>query len=204
MRFGGVLAIAVVGMTAVLAAGCRVDTHENGDSKDVKIATPFGGMHVKTNDAVVLEEIGLPAYPGAQPAKNDKDHDTADVNMSFGGFQLRVKTATYRTDDPPEKVEAFYRNGLRRFGDVVKCLNNNAVGTPVRTTEGLTCDNKNGTHITVEEHPGKSKVELRAGSQQHQHIVTIDQEGGGTKFGLVALDLPGNMSSDNDDDKNRQ
>jgi len=204
MRFGGLLAFAMVGATAALMTGCRVDTNEKGDGKDVKISTPFGGMHVKTNDAVVLEDIGLPAYPGAQPAKKDKDSDTADVNMSFGNFQLRVKSATYRTDDPPERVEAFYRNGLGRFGNVVKCVNNNAIGTPVRTTEGLTCDNKNGTHITAEERPGKSKVELRAGSQQHQHIVTIDREAGGTKFGLIALDLPGDMSSDGDNDQNRQ
>jgi len=50
-------------------AGCHVDEHKNGDSDNVKIETPFGGLQVKTNDAAVLADIGLPAYPGAQPEK---------------------------------------------------------------------------------------------------------------------------------------
>ncbi len=50
------------------------------------------------------------------------------------------------------------------------------------------------------------KTELKAGSKQHQHIVSINPDGSGTKFGLVALDLPGHFSfGDKDaDDANRQ
>jgi len=45
-------------------------------------------------------------------------------------------------------------------------------------------------------------LELKAGSKVHQHIVEIDPDGGGTKFGLVALELPGKMfSDDGEDDK---
>jgi hypothetical protein len=43
------------------------------------------------------------------------------------------------------------------------------------------------------------KREFKAGSKQHQHIVSIDPEGNGTKFGLVALDLPGHLSVDGGD-----
>ena len=195
-----------MGLAAALLAGCEVDTHKDGDSKDVKIATPFGGMRVKTNDTVVLEDIGLPAYPGAVAVKKDSDKDTssADVNMSFGSFQLRVKAASYRTDDSPAKVEKFYRDGLKRFGDVIACRDDRAVGTPEHTAEGLTCDNQKEGHITVDDHPSKDKLELKAGSKQHQHIVAIDAEGGGTKFGLVALDLPGKIFTDGGDDENKQ
>ena len=46
------------------------------------------------------------------------------------------------------------------------------------------------------------KMELKAGSKQHQHIVAVDPEGSGTKFGIVALDLPGRISiGDDKDDK---
>jgi hypothetical protein len=46
-------------------------------------------------------------------------------------------------------------------------------------------------------------MELKTGSQQHQHIVALDPDGGGTKIGLVALDLPGKLSfgDSKDDDK---
>ena len=201
MRVAGVVA---AGFAVALLAGCRVQSDKHGDSDDVKIATPFGGMQVKTNDAVVVEGIGLPTYPGAQLVKKDKDDGAADVNMSFGSFQLRVKAVSYRTGDSPEKVETFYRAGLKRFGDVIACRDNRVVGTPARTQEGLTCDNNSGNHYSVDNKPEKGALELKAGSQQHQHIVEIDAEGGGTKIGLVALDLPGDATSQSGDEQNRQ
>ena len=190
-----------MGMATTMLAGCRVESDKHGDSDNVKISTPFGGMQVKTNDNVVLDEIGLPAYPGAQLVKKDKNNGAADVNMNFGSFHLQVKAVSYRTDDSPDKVEAFYRDGLKRFGDVIACRDNRVVGTPSRTFAGLTCDNEVKNHVTVNDHPGKGNLELKAGSQQHQHLVEIDSEGGGTKIGLVALDLPGNISSDSESDK---
>ena len=201
MRVAGVVA---AGVAAALLAGCRVQTDKHGDSDNVKISTPFGGMQVKTNDAVVVEDLGLPAYPGAQLVKKDKDDGSADVNMNFGSFQLRVKAVSYQTGDSPEKVEAFYRAGLKQFGDVIACRDNRVVGTPAKTLEGLTCDNEVKNHISVDDKPSKGGLELKAGSQQHQHIVEIDAEGGGTKIGLVALDLPGDATSQSGDEQNRQ
>ena len=186
----------------VMATGCRVSSDKHGDSNDVKIATPFGGMQVKTNDAVVLNEIGLPAYPGAVLVKKDngKNDGAADVNFSFGSFQLKVKAAKYQTTDSPEKVNAFYRQALAKYGDVIQCQNNKAIGAPAQTSEGLTCDNDKENHITVSPDEvaagsdAHSKLELKAGSKKHQHIVGIEPDGSGTKFGLVALDLPGHFS----------
>ena len=80
-----------------LLAGCQVDSRDKGDGKEVKIATPFGGMHVTTNDKAVLEQIGLAAYPGATSVKKDKEDGAADVDMSFAGFQLRVRAVGFRT-----------------------------------------------------------------------------------------------------------
>lgn len=197
---GSVVALLAV---AGMVAGCHVEANKNGDSKDVKISTPFGGMNVKTNDADVMGSIGLLAYPGAQVLKNDHDHSSADVNMSFGGFQLRVKAAGFHSDDSPEKVEAFYRNELKRYGDVIACRDNQPVGSPVRTSEGLTCDNNKGNHISVDDNP-KHHLELKTGSQQHQHVVSIDPDAGATKFGLVVLDMPGKMGSNNESDDTRQ
>lgn len=185
--------LVLAGLGSMLATGCRIDSNKHGDGDNVKIATPFGGMQVKTNDAAVQSGVGLPEYPGATLVKKDKDNGAADINMSFGNFQLRVKALSYRTGDSPAKVKEFYRNALARFGDVIECSDNRPVGTPTHTTEGLTCDNEKENHITVNENVS-SKRELKAGSKQHQHIVAIEPEGNGTKFGLVALDLPGHLS----------
>jgi hypothetical protein len=197
-------AVLVMMITATaMMSGCRIESDKRNGNDNVKIATPFGGMTVKTNDAVVTEGLGLPVYPGAELVKKDKNNGAADVNMSFGSFQLRVKAASYRTEDSPDKVSAFYRKALGRYGDVIECQNDKPVGTPTRTGEGLTCDNDKENHITVNEDMS-GKRELKAGSKQHQHIVAIDPDGNGTKMGLVALDLPGHMSFGDKDDQHSQ
>jgi hypothetical protein len=185
-------AVLTAAALCTLLAGCRIDEHNTGDNKDVRIATPFGGMQVKTNDAAVTQEIGLPLYPGATAVRNDNDSGAADVNLDFGSFRMRIKAASYRTADPPEKVEAFYRDSLRHFGDVIACRNGRASGAPAQTTEGLTC-NVSGKHLSVDDSFGKDALQLKAGSKEHQHIVAIEPANGGTKIGLVALDLPSTM-----------
>jgi hypothetical protein len=203
MRTNQTAVVAMTIVTAALMSGCRIESDKHGDNDNVKIATPFGGMSVKTNDAAVVEGLGLQVYPGAELVKKDKNNGAADVNMSFGSFQLRVKAASYRTQDSPDQVTAFYRKALGRYGDVIQCQNDKPVGTSTQTAEGLTCDNEKGNHISVNDDMS-GKMELKAGSKLHQHIVAIDPEGNGTKFGLVALDLPGHLSFGDKDDKQSQ
>ena len=185
-------AVAIVG--TMLMSGCRVESSKQNGNDNVRIATPFGGMQVKTNDSTVLEGMGLPAYPGATLVKKDNDHGAADVNMNFGSFHLRVKAASYQTPDSPEKVKAFYRKALGVYGDIIECSNDKSVGEPTHTAEGLTCDD-NHKHVAIDDDMSR-KLELKAGSKQHQHIVAIDPNEAGTKIGLVALDLPGHSSDD--------
>lgn len=198
------LATAGLVLTMMAVTGCRVDTHKDGDGENVSVATPFGGVKVKTNDTTGIEGIGLPVYPGAELVKKkDKDNGSADVNLSFGKFQLRVKAASYRTPDDPEKVNDFYRNALKKYGTVIQCSHDQPMGTPTRTEEGLTCSDNDKKSNEVIDAPG-AKFELKAGSKQHQHIVAIEPENAGTKFGLVALDLPIGLGSGGGDSDARQ
>ena len=183
--------------------GCRVATDEHGDNKNVKVATPFGGVQVKTNETAGVGGIGLPVYPGAELVKKDKNNGSADVNLSFGRFQLRVKAASYRSPDSPEKVTGFYRDALKRYGTVIECNHDKPVGTPTQTDQGLTCSDRNDKHGDSSS-DANGKTELKAGSKQHQHIVAIEPESDGTKFGLVALDLPGSLSVGDSDPDERQ
>jgi hypothetical protein len=194
-------------LAATMMSGCRVSSDKQNGGDDVKIATPFGGLQVRTDEASVLSQIGLPAYPGAVLVKKDngKGNGSADVNLSFGSFHLKVKAAGYRTTDSPDKVMAFYRKAMAQYGDVIECEDKKAVGTPVRTSEGLTCEDDSKNHISVSDDISVSgKMELKAGSKQRLHVVEIDPEGMGTKFGLVALELPGHISGGDNDGQNRQ
>ena len=196
-----------MGLLAALAlaagiAGCRVhvDKGANGEDKDVQVDTPFGGVHVNT-DQTTASDLGLPVYPGAVSAKGDDNHKSADVHMGFGEWQLRVRAVSYTTPDPEDKVIAFYRKALARYGDVITCKGDTPVGTPTRTAEGLTCDDdKKGAQVKIDhEDFGSHSQELKAGSRRHEHIVGFEKpEDGKTKFELVALDLPGGITGDSD------
>ncbi len=200
------LTVATLFVVTAFTFGCRVESKKNDNGDDVKIATPFGGMSVKTDDSSTAQSTGLATYPGAVVvSKKDKDghgNGSADVNMSFGSFKLRVKAVSMRSDDSPDKVLDFYKKGLAHFGTVIQCKDHHPVGTPTRTPDGLDCsddDRHTGQVKVYDELPGKT--ELKAGSRQHQHIVGIDADGSGTKFDLVALDLPGSFSFGNKDKK---
>src|SRR6478735_3214700 len=92
-----------------LLAGCRVhvDKGANGEEKTVQVDTPFGGVHVNT-DQVSAADLGVPIYPGAQAISKDGKHKSADVHMGFGEWELRVKAASYSSADSEDKVTDFY------------------------------------------------------------------------------------------------
>jgi hypothetical protein len=153
-------------------------------------------MHVNTNSPGDTSAIGIKPYPGAVPLKDhDKDGDTnsANVDMNFGNFHLGVRAASFQSADQPDKVLAFYRKELAQYGDVIECRGDAPVGTPTHTSQGLTCDQNKNNHVHVDSFD-HDNTELRAGSQLHQHIVGVEPRDGGTKIGLVALDLPSHLT----------
>lgn len=194
LKAGAMLAVVLLGTT-----GCRFERHHGTSNKDqdVKFDTPFGGMSVKTDEKAAQAGVGLTPYPGAMLNRKEdggKEDGAADVNLSFGSFHLGVKALSYQSGDAPDKVLAFYRKDMAKFGTVILCRDRVPLGQPVRTQDGLTCDAESkGSNIHVSE---DGQEDLKAGSRQHQHIVSVEAKNGGTKIGLVALDLPGNLGGD--------
>jgi hypothetical protein len=183
-------------------AGCRVRTERdaNGQEKTVQIDTPFGGVHVNT-DQTVAADLGLPLYPGADTVKDKDGNQSADVHMGFGEWQLRVRAVSYSSGDPQDKVAAFYKKALARYGDVITCQGNAPLGTPTSTAEGLTCSD-DGHHSQFKFNNKTNgmdfsgQMQLKAGSKRHQHIVGFEEpKNGKTHFALVALDLPAGVES---------
>jgi hypothetical protein len=183
-------------------SGCfrvHVDKDSKGDDKNVQVDTPFGGVHVNTNQ-ISASDLGLPVYPGAKQVSDDDKRKSADVHIGFGEWELRVRAVSYASTDNQDKVAQFYRKALTRYGDVIICQGKSPVGTPTTTSEGLTCsDDSNGNGVKIDHKDYGSSddsVELKAGSHRHQHIVGFqDSKNGETRFALVALDLPGSGKS---------
>ncbi len=192
MRLQG-LAGAFVLALALATTGChvQVDKDQNGQEKNVRVDTPFGGVHVRS-DQTTAADLGLPVYPGAQLTTDSEGDKSADVRLGFGQWQLHVEVVTYTTRDPQTKVIAFYKGAMGRFGDVIACQGNKAEGTPSVTSEGLTCnEDHKQVHVNgVDLNDDDSGFTLRAGSKRHQHIFVLKSSGEGTRYSLVELELP--------------
>lgn len=175
----------------LVAVGCQmqVDKGKNGQDKSVRIDTPLGGLHVRS-DQTTAADLGMPVYPGATLSTDDQGGKSADVHLGFGDFQLRVKVVRYWTPDSQAKVLAFYKKEMGRFGDVLECQGHHAVGSPSVTSEGLRCKESGEHQVQVNGMPDESGLTLLAGSKHHQHIVAFQKPGHGTSFALIELQLP--------------
>lgn len=203
-RTGRAAAMVASLVMLVALAGCRVqvDKDANGEDKHVRVDTPFGGVHVNTNQTTAAD-LGLPAYPNAQTVTDDDKHKSADVHLGFGEWELRVRAVSYGTPDKQDQVVAFYKKALGRYGEVITCQGKTAVGSPTVTSEGLSCEDDHNAKVQVDQGDygmSKGDLELKAGSKRHQHIVGFESpKDGQTRFALVALDLPAGMEKGGDD-----
>jgi hypothetical protein len=174
------LALVLTGVATLLLAACSVNVDDK-DKKNPKvdIQTPLANLKINTDEKAATEN-GIPVYPGAhlRPSENGDNH-AANINIGAVGFGLKVVAAEYETDDSPEKVKAFYQNKLKTFGDVLVC-DGHSGGSDVHMTQGeskkLSCQ---GTH--------GDGWELKVGSSEDEHLVTIEPHGSGTRFGTVLV-----------------
>ena len=147
-------------------------------------------MNMHANSHVTTKEIGLPAYPGATPFKeNDSDSSSGDLLFLLNSFHFSVKAASFITTDSQQQILEFYRKPLAKFGEVLECNHGKPVGSLTMTKSGLTCGDRKNDGATV--HASDDGHELRAGTPEQFWIVGVDEPSNGkTKFGLVALELP--------------
>src|SRR5438874_6204454 len=118
------LCVAIAVTTALLLfAGCSINVKkgDNGEDKNVDIDTPFGGIHVKKGADV--RDTGLPVYPGATAKEKDNSdgEKSANVVISTSAFGLKVVAVEYETRDAPSKVVGFYKDQLKKYGNVLEC-----------------------------------------------------------------------------------
>jgi hypothetical protein len=198
---GGAAALMAGLALAAGIAGCRVNVEKgaNGEDKNVQVDTPFGGVHVNTGQTTAAD-LGLPVYPGAKQVMDDDKHKSADVQMGFGEWTMRVRAVSFATADTEEQVTAFYKKALGRYGDVITCRGNTPVGSPTMTSEGLACEDDKNPKVQIDHGDygvSRDGLVLKAGSKRHQHIVGFeDSRDGKTRFALVALDLPSGTPGD--------
>ena len=185
--------IVAVALNTMVLTGCSVNVKKDseGQDKKVDIETPVGRLHVSKGADV--RDTGIPVYPGARRKEkgDDGQESSANVNISSSLFGLRVVAVEYLSDDPPEKLVAYYTGQLKKYGSVLEChTNKNHAGADMDPDDDdspdskpLKCDGDNNGKV----------VELKVGTKQNQHIVSIRpaDSGKGSDFGLVYVQVRG-------------
>jgi hypothetical protein len=189
MKLQSNILLALLACTGILLlAGCsvRVDDKDKDKAK-VDIQTPFASLKVDTSPEST--DNGIPVYPGAKPRHADDNGDRHRANVNIGGanFGIKVVAAEFDTPDSPEKVKSFYLDKLKKYGDVLECKghsNSEGYKTNGDGDQKLTCGDSHG-----------SGWELKVGTKHDQHLVAIEPDGGGTRFGTVLVQIHGKESA---------
>lgn len=178
VRFAGTLAL---GLAMFSWLGCSIDVkkQKDGQDKQVDINTLVGGIHV--NKQVNPQDVGIAIYPGARVKQKEfnGENKSANVDISGFGYGLKVVALEYESDDSPAKVLDYYKDQLKKYGDVLVCHTSHLdVNADVKEL------NKGSDQLTCEGSAGVN-VELKVGNKENQHIVAVEPEGKGSSFSLV-------------------
>jgi len=170
-------AVSFAALLVLLGCSVNVKKEANGQDKQVDIKTLVGGIHVSKQADV--SDVGLAVYPGARLKEKDSDGSdkTANVNISGFGYGVKVVALVYQSDDAPAKILAFYKDQLKKYGNVLEChasKGNWNVNMGKHGSNELTCEGSGGDNI-----------ELKVGKKDDQHIVAVEPEGKGSSFSLV-------------------
>lgn len=160
----------LVGLALVLSLSAA----QAGEAKEFSIG-------IEGNGRTEAADVGLPAYAGAVPYKENGD-DKAAVSLGAwaGGFGLQVHALKFRVAATPERVAAFYVKAMGRYGEVLDCRDPaNHVERP-KGSDKLSCESST---------PKAGEFEYRVGTAKRFRVVSVKPDGDGARFDMASIDL---------------
>jgi len=177
-RLRAPLGVVILGLSflasASLAAQEKKASGNTGSDMDQ------GGFGIVASKQASARDVGLPMYPGAREHK-DKSEDSPALKFGLWGGNSGFKVAVLKleSNDGPEKVAAFYRKALAKYGKVLDCKGS-AQAEDQRTTGSSSAEPG-----CEDEQPAAGELLLKVGTHQEQHVVGIKTSGSLTLFQLV-------------------
>jgi len=157
-----------------------VIAQDQDNDKSLDVRSPAGDLHVgKDADA---SKAGLPVYPGAHPQTRE-NNDPVNLALSTESFGMKLIVAKYETDDSAEKVLAFYRDKMKKYGKVLECHSTDEKADfhsdDEKGSRALKCEGDNTGPVR----------ELKVGTEDNAHIVAIQDPQGSkrTTFAVIYL-----------------
>lgn len=165
---------------ACLCVWPAVAQNSDNSDKPFDVRSSIGDMHVgKDADA---HAAGLPVYPGAHP-RREHDNDPLNFAIQTDSFGLKVVIAKYESSDPAEKILAFYKEKMKKYGTVLECHHEG-------DNSGSHFDDKDEDRnrpLRCEGDDSGPVRELKVGTEGNAHIVDVEpgDSGKGTTFSIV-------------------
>src|SRR5580658_9572556 len=184
------LAAAFAILLTLLALTAKAQqANDGGQDKHLDIRSSAGDLHVG-NDADV-RDTGLPVYPAARLKRNDDGKNSANIGIATAAFGMKLVVVNYDSDDSPDKLIAYYRDKLRKYGKVLEC-HSREHGGDIHVNSGK--DDSNGSkEVKCEGDNTGDVVELKVGTEDHQHMVSVEPSarGNGSTFALIYVHTRG-------------
>jgi len=130
------------------------------------------------------KDIGLPVYPGSKPHHEESNDSAAKFGLWGGGSGFKLSVLKMDTPDAPDKVAAFYKKALAKYGKDLDCTNSQSQSDRRRTddenSKALACD---------DDKPDANGMLFKAGTKNKQHIVSIAPNGKDTLYKLASVSI---------------
>ena len=151
----GVLILSLGGLIAARFLARNIEVIQTGNR--VEVRTPVGSIRADKSSG---DETGLPSYPGATLAE-----PAGTVELTAPDEEnVAITAAKYRTDDPVEKVDAWYREKLgpefEREGAGVMRRKKDIFGIQVRSDDVAFISEKDDYVLIVAIQKKFSRVEI--------------------------------------------
>jgi hypothetical protein len=139
------------------------------------------GAGIELNHPSSTSDVGLPAYPGAV-IRRDAPDDGDGLNLALWGGSLGFKLALvkFSSGDPVDKVAAFYRDAMARYGTVLDCTGPRPAAPAPTDKKVLACN---------KDDKGEAGGKLyKVGTPNQQRIVHIKPLSGRVEFDMVKIE----------------
>jgi hypothetical protein len=125
------------------------------------------------------KDLGLPIYPGARQVKDNSDDSSAlNVGLWGGSSAFRLVVLKLESEDSPDKVAAYYRKALGKYGAVRDCGKG---GSKTNSAQSNECDN---------DKPAKGGYVYEVGTKEKMHVAGVEPGGKGSVISLVYVEAP--------------
>jgi len=183
-------ALGAIMLGILLVAALPSAAQDNKDSGKSDTEMGRNSIGFIASKEASAKDVGLPLYPGARLHKDTSD-ESAAVRLGLWGGNSGFKLAVLKleSNDAPEKVAAFYRKALAKYGKVLDCSDSS------KATSEKAMGNSSNELSCEDEQPKSGEFVLKAGTKEEQHVVGVEASGDLTVFHLVYIETRGSASS---------